>query len=79
MANNGLKFLIIFLNVVLRIIIIKVIEQVRSSTRSKEMIYITDLVFICQLFNTGFLLMICNANLNEQSNPVFNGLLPDFN
>jgi len=43
------------------------------------MSYITDMVFVCQLFNTGFLLMLCNADLSEQGSFVFtNGNLADF-
>jgi hypothetical protein len=46
-------------------LVIKVIEAIGCSTESTQMIYITDMVFICQLFNTGFLLMLCNGNLSE--------------
>jgi hypothetical protein len=43
--------------------------------------YTTDAVFICQFFNTGFLLMLCNANLTEQSSllSMFDGTDSDFN
>jgi hypothetical protein len=43
--------------------------------------YTTDAVFICQFFNTGFLLMLCNANLTEQSGllSMFDGTDSDFN
>ena len=44
--------------------------------------YITDSVFVCIFFNTGFLLMLVNANLEEQGALVaknFNGLISDFN
>lgn len=44
--------------------------------------YVTDSVFICIFFNTGFLLMLCNANLQEQGLFVakyFKGHDSDFN
>jgi hypothetical protein len=44
--------------------------------------YITDSVFICIFFNTGFLLMLCNANLEVQSRLLgsfFTGSDSDFN
>lgn len=47
------------------------------------MTYITDSVFLCQFFNTGFLLMLCGANLTDQ--PVLGhlgmpvGSMSDFN
>lgn len=45
------------------------------------MMYITRSVFICIFFNTGFLVMLCNANLLEQSSMLsaFNGNDTDFN
>ena len=44
--------------------------------------YITDSVFICIFFNTGFLLMLCNSNLTEQGylmGAIFKGNDSDFN
>ena len=45
------------------------------------MMYITRSVFICIFFNTGFLVMLCNANLLEQGSMLsaFNGNDTDFN
>ena len=43
-----------------------VIRLVGCSTESTKMSYITDMIFICQFFNTGFLLMICNSDMTEQ-------------
>lgn len=75
-----MKFLIIGINYVLRLIVISVIMWVRCSTESTQMVYITDMVFVCQLFNTGFLLMLCNANMKQQGSFLFrHGKIPDFN
>lgn len=43
------------------------------------MTYITNAVFICIFFNTGFLVMLCNANLEDQGFAFFNGNDSDFN
>mmetsp|Transcript_8384 Transcript_8384/g.14010 ORF Transcript_8384/g.14010 Transcript_8384/m.14010 type:complete len:683 (+) Transcript_8384:250-2298(+) len=60
---NVLKYIIIIFNYVIRVVVIKLINLVGCSTESTQMKYITDCVFACQFFNTGFLLMLCNANL----------------
>ena len=46
--------------------VIAIIAFIGCSTESHQMTYITDSVFLCQFFNTGFLLMLCGANLTEQ-------------
>jgi hypothetical protein len=61
--NNGIKYIIIMLNYVIRVVVIKIINFIRCSTESTQMIYITNMVFICQFFNTGVLPMLCTANL----------------
>ena len=63
--NNSIKYLIIIINTVIRMIVIKIIQLVGVDTESSQMKYTTDAVFVCQFFNTGFLLMLCNANLKE--------------
>lgn len=64
--NNGIKYLIIGLNFFIRKVVVKIIEFIGCSTESSQMIYITNMVFICQLFNTGVLPMLCTANLEGQ-------------
>lgn len=63
--NNSIKYIIIIINTVIRMVVIKIITLVGCDTESSQMKYTTDAVFICQFFNTGFLLMLCNANLAE--------------
>jgi len=79
--NNSIKYLIIIINTVIRMIVIKIIALVGIDTESSQMKYTTDAVFVCIFFNTGFLLMLCNANLSEQSSllSMFNGSDSDFN
>jgi hypothetical protein len=64
--------LIIVINMVIRMIVIEIINAVGCQTESEQMRYITDSVFICIFFNTGFLVMLCNANLENQG-PMFKG------
>lgn len=63
--DNAVKYLIIIINTVMRMVIIKIIDMVGCDTQSSEMSYVTTAVFICTFFNTGWLLMIVNANLQD--------------
>ena len=64
--NNGIKYIIIVLNTVIRMACIFIIQKVGCSTESTEMIYTTNVVFVCTFFNTGILPMLCTANLEHQ-------------
>jgi hypothetical protein len=80
--DNLIKYFIIILNTVIRMVVIIIINKVGCSTESTQMKFITDCVFICIFFNTGFLLMLCNSNLTEQSylmGAFFKGNDSDFN
>jgi len=78
---NVLKYIIIIFNTIIRMVVIFIINLVGCSTESSQMKYITDSVFICQFFNTGFLLMLVNANLEGQGflfGSFFQGNISDF-
>ena len=79
--DQFLSNLIIFINVGIRMVIIEIIEAVGCQTESYQMSIITNSVFVCIFFNTGFLVMLCNANLLEQGSifTIFNGNDTDFN
>lgn len=64
--NYAVKYAIIFLNTVIRYAVIYIINKVGQDTDSARMSFITDCVFICQFFNTGFVLMLCSANFDNQ-------------
>lgn len=49
----------------LKLIIIKLVEWVGEDTNSEQKSSITNGVFYAQFFNTGFLLLLVNANLTE--------------
>lgn len=63
LVGNGIPMLIIAVNIFLKTVIIKLILSVGYDTQSKELTEITNGVFYAQFFNTGFLLLIVNANL----------------
>jgi hypothetical protein len=45
--NNGIKYIIIGLNYVIRVVVIAIISYMRCSTESTQMIYITNMIFVC--------------------------------
>ena len=63
-TNNVIKYTIIILNTVIRKGVIAIITYVGHDNESEQMKQVTNVVFACQFFNTGFLLMLCNANFN---------------
>ena len=64
------KFAIIAINYILRVIIIKLIIGIGNDTLSEQTRLITNGVFIVQFFNTALLLLMVNANLEEQGFPL---------
>jgi hypothetical protein len=67
--NQSIKFLIIGINVILRMLIIKLIEYIGVDTESEQARLTTNGVFVVQFFNTALLLLVVNANLIEQGFP----------
>lgn len=56
---------IIVFNLILKQVIIQTVSWVGYSSRSEELTRITNWVFVAQFFNTGFLLLLVNANMTE--------------
>lgn len=77
------KFSIIAINYVLRLFIIKLIMYIGKDTESEQTRLITNGVFVVQFFNTALLLLMVNANLQEQGAPLSwlsaETGIPDFN
>ena len=74
---------IVAINFILRLFIIKLIIYIGKDTESEQTRLITNGVFIVQFFNTALLLLMVNANMNEQGS-IFSLLsrdsgFPDFN
>lgn len=50
------------MNTVIRYVVIAAINAIGCDDESNRMQHITNIIFICQFFNTGILLLLCNAN-----------------
>ena len=63
--GQSISFIIIGVNVALKLIIIKLVEWVGEATVSSQKALITQGVLFAQFFNTGILILVVNANLTE--------------
>ena len=63
--GQSIAFIIIAVNIILKTLIIKLITWVGEDTVSERLASITNGVFYAQFFNTGFLLLMVNANMKE--------------
>ena len=81
-TNSAVQYMIIAINYILRVFIIKLIIYIGKDTESEQTRLITNGVFIVQFFNTALLLLLVNANFDEQSGFLsffFKGAVGDFN
>ncbi len=81
-ASTSVQYMIVAINYILRLFIIKLIIFIGKDTESEQTKLITNGVFLVQFFNTALLLLLVNANLDEQSgffSIFFSGAVPDFN
>ena len=61
--NNMIKYLIIGINFIIRTIVSLIMAYCGCDTESIKLQFVTNVVFVCQFFNTGVLPMLCTANL----------------
>jgi hypothetical protein len=61
--NNFIKYLIIIINFVIRTVVSLIMGYCGCDTESIKLMFVTNVVFVCQFFNTGVLPMLCTANL----------------
>jgi len=77
-----MSFSIVVINTILRLIMITLIKWIGEDTHSQQLKSITNGVFIAQFLNTGFLILLVQANLKEVDFPladsVFNGHFYDY-
>lgn len=64
MENNMIKYLIIIINFVIRTVVSLIMAFCGCDTESIKLMFVTNVVFVCQFFNTGVLPMLCTANLS---------------
>jgi hypothetical protein len=63
--GQSIAFIIIGVNIILKMIIINLVYWVGEDTQSEQKSSITNGVFYAQFFNTGFLLLLVNAQATE--------------
>lgn len=63
--SKSVGYMIIGINFVLRLILIGICKYVAKPTESEQTELITNIVFICQFFNTAILLLLVNADLSS--------------
>lgn len=66
MENNMIKYLIIIINFVIRTVVSLIMAYCGCDTESIKLQFVTNVVFVCQFFNTGVLPMLCTANFTGQ-------------
>lgn len=74
--------MIVGFNVVLKMVVIYAMSKVGYKTISEEIIRITLVTWLCYFFNSGFMVMLVNADMSEQPllGSLFNGgKVSDFN
>ena len=80
MWQTALSYLLIGINYILRTICIMLVNWIGFPTETIRLSKTTSVTFWVQFFNSGFLLLLINANLSEQpfSFGLTSGSLPDF-
>lgn len=63
--KSSISFVIIAINIVLKLIVVKLLTEVKEATKSEMLASITNGVFVTLYLNTGFLLTAANANMTE--------------
>lgn len=67
LIGQSIAFIIIAVNLVLKVVIIKLVEWIGEDTQSVTKAMITSGIFYAQFFNTGILILLVNANLSEHT------------
>jgi len=63
--GNGISFVIVAINIVLKTIMIKLITWIGYDTHSEQLTTITNGIFTSLFVNTGLVILLVNANFNE--------------
>jgi hypothetical protein len=67
----SITFFIIGMNIVLKLVIIRMVSWIGIDTISEQMGVIAKVVFLAQFFNTGLIILIVNANMEEHQPHAF--------
>ena len=63
--GNGISFIIVAVNTILSKVIIQLVSWIGLPTQSQRLGTISNGIFMAQFFNTGFLLLLVNANFEQ--------------
>lgn len=69
LLNESITYFLSIFNVILRYLVIFVIMQIGYETETAQLRAITLVTFLCQFFNTAFVLLLVNADMTEQPFP----------
>jgi hypothetical protein len=64
--SSSFSYILIGFNYILRTVVIMVVSWIGYATQTAMLERITTVTFLCQFFNTAFILMLVNADLTEQ-------------
>ena len=80
--GTSISVVIVVVNLILKTTIIRMVYAIGEETQSKQKSTITYAVFLAQFVNTGFVILLVNANLSEHLPPYlakyFKGLFYDY-
>jgi hypothetical protein len=62
---SSISFVIIAINIILKKFVVDLLTWVKEATNSEKLASCTNGVFVVLYINTGFLLLLANANLTE--------------
>jgi hypothetical protein len=61
-----MKYILTIFNYIIRVIVIAACTWIGYPTETAQLERITTVTFLCQFFNTAFILLLVNADLSEQ-------------
>jgi hypothetical protein len=66
MLAMSMKYVLTIFNYIIRVIVIATCTWIGYPTETAQLERITTVTFLCQFFNTAFILLLVNADLSEQ-------------
>jgi len=76
--SSAISFVIIAINLIMKEVIIGLFTWVGDATRSIQITRIVNGIFIALFLNTGFIILLANANLKAYGLPIFHGPFDDY-
>jgi hypothetical protein len=64
--STSMKYVLTIFNYLIRLVVITTVTWIGYATETAQLERITTVTFLCQFFNTAFILLLVNADLSEQ-------------